>query len=76
MLAPQWLSYHTRCTEMLFVENAVFKQVVNRLLRLSTAAALGNKAWIRGHSHEVEVCSEAVEHGKCNVQEEISVQGI
>jgi hypothetical protein len=76
MLAPQRLSYHTRCTEMLFVKNAVFKQVVNRLLRLPTAAAFGDKAWVRGHRHEVEVCSEAVEHCKRNVQEEISVQGI
>jgi hypothetical protein len=76
MLAPQRLPYHTWCTEMLFVKDAVLEQVVNRLLRLPTAAAFGNKAWIRGHRHEVEVCSEAVEHCKCNVQEEISVQGI
>jgi hypothetical protein len=76
MLAPQRLPYHTGCTEMLFVKNAVLEQVVNRLLRLPAAAAFGDKAWIRGHSHEVEVCGEAVEHCKCNVQEEISVQGI
>jgi hypothetical protein len=76
MLAPQRLSYHTGCTEMLFVKNAVFEQVVNRLLRLPAAAAFRDKAWVRGHRHEVEVCSEAVEHGKCDVQKEISVQGI
>ena len=61
---------------MLLVEDAVFEEVVDRLLRLSATAALGNVARVRGHGHEVKVCSEAVKHRKCNVEKEISVQGI
>lgn len=60
---------------MFLVEDTIFDQVVNRLLRLSATAALGNVARIRGHGHEVEICSEAVKHRKGDVEKEISVQG-
>lgn len=75
VLASQGLSYHTRCTEVLLVINVVLQQVVNRLLRLSAAAAFGDVAGVCRHGHEIEVCSEAVKHRECNVEEEISVQG-
>ena len=68
MLAPQRLPYHTWCTEMLLVKDAVLKQLVNRLLRLATAAAFGHVARIAGHGHEVKVCSEAVKHREGDVE--------
>ena len=61
---------------MLLVVDAVLEQVVNRLLRLSSAAALRDVARVCGHGHEVKVRGEAVKHRKCNVGEEIGVQGI
>ena len=60
---------------MLLVEDAIFNKFVNRLLRLAAAAALGDVARIRGHSHKVEICSEAVKHRKGDVEEEVSVHG-
>lgn len=60
---------------MFFVKAVVLEQVVNRLLRLSAAAALGNVAWVRGHGHEVEICGKAVKCRKCNIEKEVRVQG-
>lgn len=60
---------------MFFVKAVVLEQVVNRLLRLSAAAAFGDVAWVRGHGHEVEICSKAVKCRKCNVEKEVRVQG-
>ena len=76
MLAPQGFPYHTGCTEVLLVIYVVLEQVVNRLLRLPAAAALRDVARVCGHGHEVKVRGKAVKHRKCNVEEEIGVQGI
>lgn len=61
---------------MLLVVDAVLEQVVNRLLRLPAAAALRDVTGVGGHGHEVKVRGKAVKHRKCNVEEEIGVQGI
>jgi hypothetical protein len=61
---------------VLLVIDAVLEQVVNRLLRLPAAAALRDVARVRSHGHEVKVRCKAVKDGKCNVEEEIGVQGI
>lgn len=45
---------------MFLIIDVILEQVVNRLLRLSAAVALGNVAWVRGHRHEVEICGKAV----------------
>lgn len=60
---------------MLFIKDVVLEHVVNRLFRLSSAAALGNVAWVCGHGHEVEICCKAVKCCECNVEEEVRVQG-
>ena len=76
VLAPQRLPYHTWCSEVLLVKDAAVKQLVDRPLCLATTAAFGNVTRIRSLGHEVKVRSKAVEYHECNVEEEISVQGI
>lgn len=61
---------------MLLVVHVMFEQFINRLLRLPTAAALGNVARVASHGHEVEVSGKAVKRRECNVQKKVSVQSI
>lgn len=61
---------------MLLIINIVVQEVVDRLLRLSAAAALRNVARVRGHGHEVKVGGEAVKCRECNVEKEVRIQGI
>ena len=49
------------CIRDRFIIDIIFEQIIDRLLRLAAAAALWDKAWVRGHGHEVEVATEAVE---------------